>query len=227
MKISIILPVLNDESSLRNTLQYLRRTSDPDSTEIIVADGRSRDRSLAVANEFADRVVRTMKPGRARQMHQGAVAASGELLLFLHADTRLPSGWRQALETAWSHPQKPAATAFTLRFENPSGAYRLIEAAASLRTKFTGVPHGDQAIAVSRQTYFETGGFPPVPLMEEYALMKRLKGRGPVRILPECVLTSPRRYEKNGRLFNSIKNGIIIILYYLGVPLHTLKRMYK
>ncbi len=227
MKISIILPVLNDESSLRETLQHLRRTSDPGSTEIIVSDGRSRDRSLAVANELADRVVRTMKPGRARQMHQGAVAASGEILLFLHADTRLPSRWRQALEKAWSLPQKPSATAFTLRFANPSRAYRLIEAAASLRTKFTGVPHGDQAIAVSRKAYFETGGFPPIPLMEEYALLKRLKERGPVRILPECVRTSPRRYEKNGKLFNSLKNGLIIILYYLGVSPHTLKRMYK
>lgn len=227
MKISVIIPVLNDAAGLKETIDYLRSTTRPSDIEIIAADGGSSDQSLTTARLLADKTVETAPPGRARQMHAGALAASGDILLFLHCDTQLPGGWFNTLRSVWSSKKKPSATAFGLRFESSRKIYRVIEFTARLRTALTGVPHGDQAIAVSRDTYFEIGGYPEVPLMEEYALVNKLKRRGPVLILKQNVLTSPRRYERNGRLWNACRNGIIVSLYLLGVPPTTLKGIYR
>ena len=222
MKFSVIIPVLNEEAALK-------RLSSPRGAdvELIIVDGGSRDGSLTLARKLADIALRAPKAGRAAQMHQGALAASGEILLFLHADTALPRGWKQTLEREWRAPSRPAATAFRLAFDAAGFRYRAIEALANFRNRLTRVPHGDQAISVEARRYRDVGGFPDVPLMEEYFLLRKLKAHGIVRILPDAVKTSARRYEANGALRNAARNAFLLGLFYLGVPPRALARLYK
>ncbi len=227
MKISIIIPVLNESGTIAAALTRLKEPGEADPPEIIVSDGGSVDGTPEAAQNLADKVIRVGKPGRARQMHEGALAAAGELLLFLHADTRLPGNWRKVLEEAWRGRPRPAAAAFRLRFDSDSWFYRIIARAAAWRSRMTGVPLGDQAIAVLREDYFQVGGFPPVPLMEEYFLITKLRRLGPVLILPEAAVTSSRRYEKNGRVFQVLRNAFITVLFYAGVPPRMLAKIYQ
>lgn len=227
MKISVIIPVRNEEENLAQAISRIRLTSPRAETEIIVADGGSSDRTVEIARRLADKVIALAQPGRAGQMQAGALAASGDILLFLHADTRLPGDWREEITNAWSPTERPAATAFRLSFDSPARVYRLIAWAANLRTSLTGVPHGDQAIAVARDPFFRAGGFPPAPLMEEYLLVRKLRALGPVRILPGAVVTSVRRYERNGPFRNALRNAAITLLFYLGVPPRGLARLYR
>ena len=225
MKISIVIPTLNEGERLERTVSQLRLGASD--IEIVVADGGSSDGTQSAARRLADTVVETEGLGRAYQMHQGALAAGGELLLFLHADTQLPSGWPAALRTAWASSSRPGATAFRLGFDRDETVYRLIAALGHLRSRWTGVPHGDQAIACRRQDYLRVGGFPPTPLMEEYFLQPKLAALGPVITLNERVVTSTRRYERNGPLFNALRNTAIIALFRLGVAPKTLKSLYS
>lgn len=227
VRLSVIIPARNEEESLPRLISHLRRTSGPGRVEIIVVDGHSADRTAELARALADKTIRASRPGRAVQMQEGARVASGELLLFLHADTRLPVDWREELTDAWSPADRPAATAFRLSFDSPARVYRLIAWAANLRTSLTGVPHGDQAIAVARDSFFRAGGFPPAPLMEEYLLVRKLRALGSVRILPGAVVTSVRRYERNGPFRNALRNAAITLLFYLGVPPRALARLYR
>ena len=227
MKISIIIPTLNEGETIAAALKRLGERSSAESLEIIVSDGGSVDGTTEAAQNLADRVLLGRGPGRARQMHEGALAAAGELLLFLHADTRLPENWRQALEKAWCDHLRPVATAFSLSFDNDAWFYRLIARMASWRSRVTGVPLGDQAIAVLREDYFRVGGFPAVPLMEEYFLIAKLRRLGPVQVLSEAATTSSRRYEKNGRVFQALRNVCITVLFYLGVPPRALASIYR
>jgi len=227
MKISVIIPVRDEEENLPQAISRIRLTAPRAGMEIIVADGGSSDRTAELARSLADEVIELAQPGRAGQMQAGAQAATGDILLFLHADTRLPWDWQSELLEAWSSADRPAATAFRLGFDSPARVYRLIAWAANLRTSLTGVPHGDQAIAVARDAFFRAGGFPPVPLMEEYLLFKKLRALGPARILPGAVSTSVRRYERNGPFRNALRNAAITLLFYLGVPPRSLARLYR
>ena len=227
MKISVIIPTLNEEEQLPPTIRHIRETANLWDTEIIVVDAESSDRTLTIAESMADRVEIAKIKGRGAQLHQGAAASTGELLLFLHADTILPQNWQEALQRAWIAPIKPPATAFRLGFDDPSLFFRFLALIDHWKTLATRVPYGDQAIAIAREVYFEIGGFPPVPLFEEQYLFKRLKPFGIVRILPEKVLTSARRYKKNGPLFNACQNLILAGLFSLGVSPKFLARIYK
>ncbi|HVA66842.1 MAG TPA: TIGR04283 family arsenosugar biosynthesis glycosyltransferase [Elusimicrobiota bacterium] len=227
MKFSIVIPTLNESAGIVAALERLRESSAADPMEIIVSDGGSGDGTAEAAQALADKVLTRRGPGRARQMHEGALSASGDILLFLHADTRLPESWRQTLEKAWNARSHPSATAFSLCFDKDERFYRFIAKMAAWRSRLTGVPLGDQAIAVWREDYFQVGGFPPVALMEEYYLIDKLRRLGPVRVLSECAVTSARRYEKNGRVFQALSNFFITALFYLGVPPRVLVDIYR
>ncbi len=226
MKISIVIPVLNEATLLRDTVSRLRASMPPDG-EVIVVDGGSRDGTAELAATLADKAIVASRSGRARQMHDGALAASGDLLLFLHADTFLPQGWSGLLFEAWLKKPLPTFTAFRLSFDKTSRVYRLIEWLSECRRRFTGVPQGDQAIAVRREHYFLVGGFPDVPLMEEYFLARQLLRRGPPRMIQTPVKTSSRRYEKNGPMLNALRNSFLVFLFYLKVPVRLLARLYR
>lgn len=227
MKISVIIPTRNEEENIVSSISRIRMGSNRNGIEIIVVDGRSSDRTVEVSRTTADKMIQAAQSGRALQMQEGARAASRDLLLFLHADTRLPADWEEELTQAWSSSEKPVATAFKLGFDSEKLFYRLLAWAANLRTALTGVPLGDQAIAVDRETFLRVGGFPPALLMEEYLLIAKLKPLGRVVILSGRVATSVRRYERNGRLFNALRNAAITVLFYLGVPPRSLARLYR
>jgi len=227
MKISVIVPTRNEEANIAPIIGRLRMTSAGSGAEIIVVDAGSSDRTAEIARSLANKVIQSAHPGRASQMHEGALSASGDLLLFLHADTLLPDNWHEKLQEAWTSSHPPIATAFQLGFNSERPVFRFLAAAANWRTAWTRVPHGDQAIAVRKDDYFQAGGFPPAPLMEEYFLFKKLRSWGRVLILPGSVSTSTRRYEKNGPLLNGLRNVFIVALYYLGASPRFLARLYS
>lgn len=226
MKLSVVVPVLNEEASLGATLGSLRESAEGHSFELLVVDGGSTDGSLDVARQLAGRVLES-RPGRAAQMHLGATQATGDVLLFLHADTRLPHDWPSLLRGVWEAAAPPAAAAFRLSLDAGGWRYRLVERASRMRSALTGVPLGDQAISVRRDVYLSVGGFPDVPLMEEYYLLRKLKRRGRVAVLEHAVLTSARRHRRNGPIRNGLMNNLITALFFCGVPPRALARLYK
>ncbi len=226
MNISVIIPTLNEGAGVAAAITHARRTAVPFAIEVIVCDGGSQDDTCTRARPVADKVL-TSAVGRSRQMHAGALAATGDLLVFLHADTRLPDGWAAIVKEAWARSSAPVAAAFALGFDQDGFFYRMITVTAGWRQRLTGVPQGDQAIVVSKAAYFAVGGFPDVPLLEEYGLIRKLKGMGRIVRLPARVLTSARRYEKNGRLWNNLRNTIIVALYYCGVSEERLACLYR
>lgn len=220
MHLSIIIPVLRETEHLGRLTAFLERTAP--AAEILIVDGggeippltRGRLRYLSAPR------------GRAAQMQAGANVAGGDVLLFLHADTRLPPDWFEILSRAFADPAT-VWTAFQLSFDSERSVYRLIARLTRLRFFLNRVPHGDQAIAIRRSTFEEVGGFPPAPLMEEYLLAKKLKPIAPVKLLATSVYTDPRRYERNGPLRQALRNTGIVLLFSLGVAPERLARFYR
>lgn len=228
MKISVIIPARNEAQTLPKLIAHIRETSFDSESEIIVVDGKSTDNTFEVAQSLSDIALRGTLCCRGSQMHEGAIAATGELLVFLHADTRLPFNWQMILKKAWGKQPNLVATAFKVSFDRKTFYFKLMSFFANLRTRWiTGVPHGDQAIAINKRAYHSSGGFPDVPIMEEYFLIRKLKKFGKIKILPEQVETSARRYEKNGPFKNNMRNLSLIAMFYLGVSPHRLARFYK
>jgi len=193
--LSIIIPVLNEAVGIVDTLaplQPLRARG----CEVIVVDGGSTDASAELARPLADRVIAS-PPGRARQQNAGAAEARGSVLLFLHADTRLPPDADQlvidglrASGRGWGR--------FDVRLTGAHPMLRVIERMIGVRSRLSGIATGDQAIFVRRDWFARAGGFPQIPLMEDVALSKPLKRLGPPLCLRETVLTSSRRWEQHG-----------------------------
>jgi rSAM/selenodomain-associated transferase 2 len=191
--------------------------------EVIVVDGGSSDDTHRVAQENAARLL-TSAPGRGTQLRSGAQAATGEWLLFLHADTLLGSGWVQAVER---HAAKAPDAAGYFRFRLQSGAWqaRLIEAGVGLRSRVFGVPYGDQALLISREQYDSIGGYKPLPLLEDVDLVRRL-GRRRLRLLAADALTSAARWEQDGWLARSLRNFACLALYYSGAKPERIATLY-
>ena len=211
--LSIIMPVLDEAPVLRaalRALQGLRQAGH----ELIVADGGSRDESLAIAAGLADRVIRCER-GRARQMNAGAAAARGDILLFLHADTLLPRGADRIISEGL-RPPRHCWGRFDVRLAGTARALRLVETLMNLRSRLTGIATGDQAIFVNRAVFEDIGGFPPIELMEDIALSKRLKRRSPPLCLRQRVVTSSRRWEENGIFPTIMLMWRLRLAYFLG-----------
>ena len=223
---SIIIPVLNEAALINNTIEHLHNLEGNDKLEIIVVDGDTEGGTLREISH--DDVRKTISPrGRGRQMNEGAAAASGGILLFLHADTALPP---DALKLIAAAMQKTtyAAGAFDLGIKSERFIFRVIEFAASLRSRITRIPFGDQAVFI-RKDYFDViGGYKDIPLMEDIEIMERIKKRGDkIVILPQKTLTSSRRWEAEGILYSTIRNWLLQILYFFGISPHKLSRFYK
>ncbi len=190
--LSIVVPTWNERHSLTSMFESI---GDHDDIEVIVADGGSRDGTVEVARELGATVVSTPK-GRSVQMNCGAALAMGDVLLFLHADTRLPSSWRVDLRE-WAAGDGIAG-AFSLRFDACSYSLRLIAAAANIRSRWLSLPYGDQAIFLRRRIFGELGGFRDLPVMEDFDLVRRLRRLGRLDILRSFVTTSARKYRQQG-----------------------------
>jgi rSAM/selenodomain-associated transferase 2 len=221
-KISIIIPVLNEANTMS---AVLARLLDARSVEVIVVDGGSRDETVAIAQSLGVKVI-TAAASRASQMNAGAAVATGEILLFLHADTYLPTQFetlvRQALQNAGT-----VAGAFELRIDAQLRGLRLVERMVNVRSRFLSMPYGDQAIFLKAAIFNKIGGFPDLPIMEDFELMRRLKSLGRITIVPAPVLTSGRRWQKLGVVKTTLINQLIIAGYFLGIPPTKLVRLYR
>lgn len=221
MKLAIIIPTLNEEKTIHNCLKYLENN---EGLEVVVSDGGSTDSTLKIAEKFAQ-IVRS-SPGRGTQMNAGAAASSCDILLFFHADTTLPEGWRDSIISVMSD-KKVVGGAFSLEIETKKPSLKLVAATANLRTRITNIPYGDQGIFVRRSVFEEIGGFRDFPIMEDVDLMRRLKKVGGVVLLKDRVKTSDRRWRTEGVVYTTIRNWLLLILYYIGVSPHKIYRFYK
>jgi len=224
--VSVIIPVLRETQPLDSLIDHLLEIAEGAPVEIILVDGSPDEESIKAVSRGGV-ILLASQAGRARQMNAGAAAAKGEYLLFLHADTRLPQGAFRRIEETLSDGNHVAG-AFDLRYNSDRSSIRYIARVACLRSRFTRIPYGDQA-QFFRRDYFEIlGGFADIPLMEDVEIMRRIKDRGDrISILPEAVVTSARRQEKEGVVYCTLRNWAIITLYFLGMSPERLARFYR
>ena len=222
-RLSIIIPVLNEGGVLRpllESLQPLRAAGH----ELVVIDGGSSDDTVARAEGLVDQLL-ISSPGRARQMNAGARSSSGEILWFLHADSQLPEGAAEALARGLAGNERVWGR-FDVRLTGRHPLLRLVERAMNWRSRLTGIATGDQGIFVRRSAFFLAGGFPPVPLMEDIALSRRLKRLSPPLALAGPLRTSARRWERHGPLRTVLLMWRLRWAYALGADPAKLARLY-
>lgn len=200
--ISVIIPTLNEESTLAACLSA---TAAGRPHEIIVVDGGSEDGTVKIAKGFERVILLEAPKGRATQMNAAATRASGEVLLFCHADTLLPEGYKWAVETALGD-HGVSLGAFRFRLPKDGFSYRIIEWGVSLRCRFPGYPYGDQAFFCRKADFDSVGGFAPPPALEDIDLVRKMRRRGRVVVLSQSALTSDRAWRKNGILNQSLMN---------------------
>lgn len=221
-RISIVVPVLNEEKQLPRILDLQNRAIN---VEVIIVDGGSYDRTLDRAIESGAKIIQS-DPGRARQMNAGAAIATGEILLFLHADTQLPDQFDAMIRATLSQAETIAG-AFKLKIAADLPGIRFVERGVNWRSRFLQFPYGDQAIFLRTQTFVQIGGFPKLPIMEDFELVRQLRRSGKIKILPVPVTTSGRRWQKFGVLQTTIVNQLVIVAYLLGVSTERLDRWYR
>jgi rSAM/selenodomain-associated transferase 2 len=225
-KISVIIPVWNEPSLINETVVNTFALPYEGDYEVIAVDGSPEGETVHSIQEKRVKKLVSEK-GRSKQMNKGALHAEGDILLFLHADTFLPSNALEEISRIMEK-EKVVGGAFDLGIQSDRPVFRLIEYAASLRSRITRIPYGDQAIFVRKDYFHAMGGFREIPLMEDVELMRRIKKAGDrISFIPERVRTSPRRWEKEGVLFCTLRNWTLITLYFLGVPPEKLARFYR
>ena len=219
--VSVIIPALNEEKIIGTVLMdsIARRPH-----EVIVVDGGSRDRTREISEQLGA-VVITGAPGRARQMNRGAEQATGDILLFLHADTRLPPGAFPDIIAALADPRYLGGR-FDVELDGDHWLLKIVGAMINHRSRITKVATGDQAIFVRREVFARMGGFPEISLMEDIAFGRALKQLGGIACLRSRVVTSARRWEGEGVWRTIIKMWILKLLYFAGVSPVKLKRFY-
>jgi rSAM/selenodomain-associated transferase 2 len=221
MKISVIIPTLNEESCVAETLKSLRRQNPQ---EIIVADGGSTDATRKIATLYADRVLEGPR-ARAFQMNLGAASATGDILLFLHADCSLEA---DALMEASRGLKRPgvAAGCFTMAVQASGLLYRSIDFCASARVQLTGLAYGDQGLFLKRELFAALGGFPEIPLMEDVYFSKKLRQQGRIVVVKPRIFVSPRRWQREGIVRQTLRNWSLLAGSALGVSTQRLASYY-
>ncbi len=219
--ISVIIPAINEADNIANTIESI---APGDKKEVIVVDGGSNDDTVGIAKSLGTRVI-TSAPPRARQMNRGAAEATGDVLLFLHADTRLPERFEEFVLNSFKQPGTVAG-AFELRIDSDIPALRLIERLANWRSRCLKTPYGDQAIFILSRVFHQVGGFPDIPIMEDFELIRHLRKQGEIATLPVPVSTSPRRWQNLGILKTTLINQLVIATYFMGVAPEVIARWY-
>ncbi|MGF1490884.1 MAG: TIGR04283 family arsenosugar biosynthesis glycosyltransferase [Microcoleaceae cyanobacterium] len=227
-KISVIIPVLNEVASIVDTISRAMVTDD---TEVIIVDGGSTDGTLERIINYcwhspeAIQLLRTHR-GRAHQMNYGAAFATGEILLFLHADTQLPENYQRWIHQVLAQSQVVAG-AFELKILASMSGIRWVERGVRWRSHWLQMPYGDQAIFLRANIFQHIGGFPDLPLMEDFELIRQLKQRGRIGIAPVAVRTSGRRWQQLGVCRTTLVNQLVILGYRLGIAPGTLASWYR
>lgn len=221
-QISIIIPVLNEADNIESVINQIQKT---ENIEIIIVDGGSQDHTVEIAQSLGVKVIVTQR-GRALQMNAGAKIATGEILLFLHGDTQLPTEFEKDVRKIWIN-DNIIAGAFQLKIDNSQWSLRLIEKTVFWRSKYLQMPYGDQAIFVKTSTFWEVGGFPEQPIMEDFEFIRRLNRLGKIEILSSSVITSGRRWQKLGVFKTTLINQLVVVGYYLGISPIKLSQWYR
>lgn len=208
-ELSVIIPTLNSGAELDRLLKQLDGVG-----EVIVSDGGSAKDPEGV--RFING-----PPGRGGQLARGAAAANGEWFLFLHADSLLPDDWRAIIVANMIDPWQAAA--FRLRFDSAGPASRIVACWANIRSQL-GLPYGDQGLLISKEHYAAIGGYPDIPLMEDVAIIRAVKGK--VSLMPSKITTSGRKYERDGWFRRGAVNMWTLLRYFFGVNPENLARDY-
>lgn len=220
--ISIIVPTLNEAANLPKLAPAAASVK-----ELIVVDGGSSDDTVKTAQELGFQVREEIGPGgRGAQLNAGAAIARTPLLLFLHADTLLPPDFQNAVTRCLANP-KNIVGAFSLKLDQSGLLLKGIVKSANLRSKMLHLPYGDQALFIRKEDFMTLGGFPEVPIMEDYIFIQRAKKRGGIETLPQTVSTSARRWQRLGPIRTTCINQLIILGYYLGVKPQRLASFYR
>jgi rSAM/selenodomain-associated transferase 2 len=222
MRISVIIPALNEADGIAAALQRLQPLR-ARGHEVLVVDGGSTDATAARAADLCDRLLQAAR-GRARQMNAGARAAGGDVLWFLHADTLVPADADAVLLEALA---RRAWGRFDVRLSGTQPLLRVVEALMNLRSRITGIATGDQGLFVRRQAFERVGGFPDIPLMEDIALSRALRRHGAPACLRARLVTSSRRWERHGVLRTILLMWWLRFDYWRGVPPARLAARYR
>ncbi|MBX3413218.1 MAG: TIGR04283 family arsenosugar biosynthesis glycosyltransferase [Pirellulales bacterium] len=224
--LSIIIPTLDEAGGLAASLGAVRAgIGEQDESEVIVVDGGSRDDTVAIAREHGATVI-AAEQGRAYQMNAGGQAARGDTLLFLHADTLLPQRFASVVNETLGD-RDVLLGAFRLRIEAPGIGFRAVEQWVNWRATWRGLPYGDQALFMPAWVFRTLGGFPTLPIMEDFVLVDTLRRRGRVAIAPDVVCTSARRWQRLGVVRTTLVNQAIIAGYRLGISPQRLAAWYR
>jgi rSAM/selenodomain-associated transferase 2 len=226
IQFSIIVPVLHESDKIDLLIDHLNSLECREGSEIIVVDGSPElDTIDAIRSEQVIKL--KSAKGRGRQMNVGASVARGEILIFLHADTELPTGALRKIASVVGQ-DKYVGGAFELGIKSEKFAHKSLARLASLRCRLTRIPYGDQAIFIRRDYFNRIGGYREISLMEDVELMRRIKHIGKkICILPDRVMTSARRWDEEGFVFVLLRNTILFTLYILGVSAEKLARFYR
>ncbi len=223
-KISVVIPVWNEEKEIGSRLRELCAT--PGIAEVIVVDGGSRDGTQAIVRRFQSVRFLRSRRGRAAQMNIGAQAVAGDVILFLHADVSLPRNAAAHVTRALRDPSVVAGAFRTsTSCDGATAAWSTYVRLADLRSRYTGLPYGDQAMFVRRTAFERVGGFPDQALMEDLELSRRLRRAGRIATVPACVRVSGRRFRARP-VASLIAMNVFPLLYRMGVAPHTLQRFY-
>lgn len=219
--VSVVIPTLNEARWLPTVLDSLRRAADGVEYEAIIADGGSTDGTWELAHRSGCVCIRSDRAQRAAQMNAGAAAARGDVLLFLHADTLLPTGSLQKIETACARPGLVGG-GFERRYDSSSRWLRFTCALAGWRNRWFGWHLGDQAIFVRREVFARLGGFRDLDVFEDVDFSRRLGRHGKLATLQPAVVSSARRFEERGALRRSLLDALLMGYYLLGASPRTL-----
>ncbi len=221
--ITVIIPTLDEEEHITRAVKSACGSSS--TVECIVVDGGSNDRTRELAASAGATVIRGPR-GRGPQMNTGAARAKGEILLFLHADARLPRGFdsevREIIEGKGA-----ILGAFSLDIAPSAPSLRLISLVANLRARHLGLPYGDQCLFLEKKVFSRLNGFSPLPIMEDFDLARRAKREGRVLVSDMKVRASARRWQRLGAFKTTLLNQLLVAGFCCGVPAETLSRLYK
>jgi len=222
MFVSIIIPVLNEEASIKELLQQLQGYR-AQGHEVIVVDGGSVDQTVSISSGLSDKIIKS-ESGRAVQMNSGALQSKNAVLWFLHADTLIPE---KAVENIQDALNKSDWGRFNIKLSGTNSLFRLIEFMMNLRSSFTGVATGDQGIFIKRKLFESVKGFSNIPLMEDIDLSKKLIRISKPACIKNTLITSSRRWEQKGILSTVLLMWRLRFLYWLGVSANKLAVKYK